>query len=66
MKELIEITPKKFRCDVGTVCPAIFKKDNSYFIIGKKVNTSEYPTLNNRVGDDETVIEISSELINTI
>ena len=64
-KKLIDITPSKFQCGNATpTCPAVFKSNqNTYIIIGKAVSLIEHPGLRNRVGDDETLIEISAELV---
>ena len=64
-KKLIDITPSKFKCgDMDALCPAIFKSnEKTYVIIGKTVNVATYADLHNRVGSDETAIEISLELI---
>ena len=64
-KKLIEITPSEFRCGTATpACPAMFKSNqNTYIIIGRAVSLMEHPGLSNRVGSDETLIEISAELV---
>ena len=64
-KKLTDITPAKFQCGGATpVCPAVFKSNqNTYIIIGRAVSLTEHPGLSRRVGDDETLIEISAELV---
>jgi hypothetical protein len=64
-KKLIEITPEKFRCGEATpTCPAVFQSNaGTYLIIASAVNLSEHPGLKHRIGTDETLIEISAELL---
>jgi hypothetical protein len=63
-KKLIEITPAKFRCEFDGSCPALFKSNKgTYVIIGKKIDLQGYSSLRGRVGDDETAIEISFEIV---
>lgn len=60
--EVIEITPKAFKCFVGA-CPSVFKTNRGTFIlIGKTVNQAP-EIVKNKVGSDEFVIEIPQELI---
>lgn len=63
-KKLIEITPAKYRCEFEGSCPALFKSNHgTYVIIGKKVDLQSHSSLHGRVGDDETAIEISFEIV---
>jgi hypothetical protein len=63
-KKLVDITPGKYRCSFDASCPAVFKSNKrTYVIIGKTVDLREDSTLKGRVGDDETAIEISLDLI---
>lgn len=57
-----ELTPVEIICIMGG-CPAIFEtNNNSYAVIGKKLNADELG-ISNRVGNDEVLIEIPKELI---
>jgi hypothetical protein len=58
--KLKDITPEGF-CSYSASCPAIFETDNNTFvIIGKVVS---HPDLEERVGEGEAVVEVSSELV---
>jgi hypothetical protein len=59
--KLTELTPEKYRCQ-SLQCPAVFKSDTGYVVIGKTTN-NEYGELQGRVGADETAIEISADLL---
>ena len=63
--KLTEITPIEMRCgtcDCG--CPAVFATDNnSYVIIGKKLDATTSAQLHGRIADDEFVIEISKDML---
>lgn len=62
-KKLTDLTPTKFSCNFGLSCPAVLKTDNnSYLIIGKIVDHSD-PAVAGRIGKDETVVEISEEIL---
>ena len=63
-KKLIEITPAKYRCEFDGSCPALFKSNQgTYVIIGKKVDLQSHSGLHGRIGDDETAVEISFEIV---
>ena len=63
MKKLTDITPEKYVCISGN-CPAVLQSENqTYVIIGKKVNSAQYPALTNRVAQDEVALEVSMDLI---
>lgn len=60
--KLKDVTPKKFACLAGG-CPAIFKTNKgTCLIIGIKVDCPER-LLPNRIGPNETVIEVPAELL---
>lgn len=63
--KLTEITPVEMRCgSCGCGCPAVFESDNnSYVIIGKKLDVATVNQLQGRIADDEFVIEISKEML---
>ena len=62
IKIVKEVTPKEMSCIVGG-CPAIFEtNNNSYVVIGKKIN-SKSVGLSKRVSKDEILIEIPKKLI---
>ena len=57
-----ELTPKSMTCGWG-MCPAIFETDNnSYLLVGKKVNAKKLGILN-RVNKEEVLIEVPKNLI---
>ncbi|MFN3785565.1 MAG: hypothetical protein ACK4RS_01880 [Thiothrix sp.] len=62
---LTEITPIEMRCGTCNCgCPAIFATDNdSYVIIGKKLDAATLAQLRGRVADDEFVIEVSRAML---
>ena len=66
MKKLYDITPIKYRCaGASSMCPAVLNSEvGTYVIIGKRIN-HETTELCSRVGPDEAVVEISSELLET-
>ena len=59
--KLTDITPAKFLCDSWFACPAVFVNEDSYVIIGKRINADG--DISGRVGSDEQVIQISRELL---
>ena len=62
MKIIRELTPKEMYCGVGA-CPAIFETDeNSYVLIGKKIDADKLG-IGKRVADDEVVVEVPRRLI---
>ena len=62
LKIVKEVTPKEMSCICGG-CPAIFEtNNNSYVVIGKKIN-SKSVGLSKRVSKDEILIEIPKKLI---
>ena len=60
---LEELTPEAMACDVSVSCPAAFKSQGGYVIIGKVVDAKDYPELAGRIGEDEIAVEVSAELI---
>ena len=57
-----ELTPIE-SCIGGMGCPAIFETNqNSYVIIGKKINAKELG-ISNRLGKNEVLIEVQKNLI---
>lgn len=63
--KLTEITPLAMRCgSCGCGCPAVFATDqNSYVIIGKKLDNKTLTQLHGRIAEDEFVVEISKEML---
>ena len=62
MKIIRELTPKEMYCSTG-LCPAIFETDeNSYVLIGKKIDADKLG-IGKRVADDEVVVEVPRRLI---
>jgi hypothetical protein len=66
MKNLINITPSKYKCAFDASCPAVFKvgADGTYYIVGKTLVPSK-SQLKGKVGADETAVEISADLLET-
>ena len=68
LKIIKEVTPKEMFCIKGTSClfggcPAIFEtNNNSYIIIGKKVNGKSLG-ISKRISKDEILIEVQKSLI---
>ena len=59
-----ELTPKIEMCGIGA-CPAIFETNqNSYAIIGKKINAQKLG-ISKRVGKDEVLIEIPRNILDS-
>lgn len=51
------------KCALGE-CPTIIKTDNdTYIIIGAIVKQADYEELKDRIGSDETAIEIDAEFL---
>lgn len=65
--KLIEITPKHMRCGIGA-CPAIFETDrDTYIVIGKQLSSEMIKQLlEEKVGTDETAIELPKGILNGI
>jgi hypothetical protein len=65
--KLKNITPQKYDCGMA-VCPAVFStNENTYVIIGKKLNKKQAKELlGDRVGKDETVVVVPEGLITGI
>ena len=66
MKKILKnVTPTQFKCgDVDALCPVVYQSNmQTYVIIGKTANLEKYPELRNRIGPDETAIEISEDLL---
>ncbi len=62
--KLKDITPAEFACPKCTTCPTVYETDNnSYVIIGKKLSASALAMVQNRVADDEFVIEVPKGMI---
>lgn len=61
-KKLKELTPKGFKCGIGP-CPAIFKADNKFVIVGKVIDDETRQELKGRIGKDETAIEVPKNLL---
>ena len=60
-----DVTPKRFSCTCGA-CPAVFETDRgTYLVIGKKVDSPD-DCLSGKIGLDETIIEVPSDLIKGI
>ena len=61
---VIEKTPDKLYCLIGT-CPSVFETDEGTFlIIGKKLNIKNIPEeVKRKIGSDEMIIEIPKNLI---
>ncbi len=60
-----EITPYHFKCSL-VACPSVFETDErtSLIIIGKKLNIDDvHEKVKNKIGEDETVIEVPKKLI---
>lgn len=62
-----EVTPTNLRCLVGA-CPAIFRTPSgSYVVVGRTLNADEAAiVLPNRVGSQETAIEIDASYIDLL
>jgi hypothetical protein len=58
----VDLTPAHFACSVGMSCPAVYKGDENYVVVGRLV-TPEEPTMRRRVGPGEAAVEISAELL---
>ena len=60
-----DLTPKKFRClPLSVNCPVVVKDSReSYIIIGKTIDPSILK--DNNVGEDESAVQISAELLET-
>jgi hypothetical protein len=65
--KLKEITPEYLRCVIGT-CPAVYETDRgTYILIGKVVKSADIgSSLAERIGPDETVVEIPKELVSNL
>jgi len=68
--KLIDITPKSIKsesCGIGA-CPAIFKTDrDTYVIVGKNLPPEETrELLKNKVGPDESVIELPKRFLEVL
>lgn len=62
MPKLKELTPLHLRC-MPSACPAAFKTEGGYVIIGKVVDAKDYPELAGRIGVVEQAVEVPAELI---
>ena len=65
--KVIEKTPKKLFCAIGT-CPPVFETDNgTLLIIGKKLDKKNIPDeVKRKIGSDEMVIEVPKNLISDL
>ena len=63
-EKLTELTPKYMRCCISA-CPSIFETvDDSYMVIGKKIKLNDLPEkIRNKIGSDETIIEVPKDLL---
>ena len=64
-RSLKDLTPTKYKCaGASSMCPAVLQRSaKTYIIIGKTLDPSAEDSLVNRVGDGETAIEISAQLL---
>jgi hypothetical protein len=58
----VDLTPARFACSLAMSCPAVYKDDENYVIVGKLI-TPEDPLMRQRVGPGEAAMEISVELL---
>jgi hypothetical protein len=58
-----DITPAEFACATCSKCPSVFETESSYVIIGKKLSSAALAMVENRVGDDEFVVEVPKGMI---
>jgi len=56
-----EVTPKAMRCIIGS-CPQIHQTEESYFVVGEKVDPAEVG-LSGKVGESEVLIKVPKKLI---
>ena len=58
------LTPEVMQCGFLGICPAIYdnKEESKYLIIGKIANAKKYG-LENKIGEDEFLIEVDKRLI---
>lgn len=69
LNELMEKTKgekqSQYKCgDMSPACPSILSsEENTFIIIGNIVDFTKYPDLKDRIKENETVIEISADLI---
>lgn len=62
---LNDVTPPAFACLPGG-CPAVFETDrDTYLIIGRRLDQPEV-SLADKIGPDETVIEVPADLLRGI
>ena len=62
-----DVTPESFLCHTDDCCPAVFETEqNSYVIIGKKLDIESQKLVSDRVADDEFVIEVPKGMIDML
>lgn len=62
-----EITPKEFMCHTSNCCPAVYETENeTYVIVGKKLSAEAMAAVQDRVADDEYVIEVEKGMIDKL
>ncbi|MEC8009259.1 MAG: hypothetical protein VX185_00640 [Pseudomonadota bacterium] len=62
-----DITPESFACHTADCCPAVYEtENNSYVIVGKKLNDKQHAAIAAKVGEDEYVIEVPKEMIDQL
>lgn len=60
--EVERVTPKEMQCFGGLGCPEVYQNEDSYFIIGEKVEAEE-AGLVGKVGKNEVLIKVPRRLI---
>ena len=58
----IDVTPARFACSLSMSCPAVYKGDENYIVVGKLI-TPKDQAMRERVGKGEAAVEISAELL---
>lgn len=55
----------KTKCPtVAPLCPTIFKTNNdTYIVVGKRIDHQRYDEIKDRVADDEAAVEIDAVLV---
>ena len=61
-RKLRELTPLEYAC-ANTFCPAVFQSDTGTYVIIGKACHREHAQLRDRIGPDETVLEVSADLL---
>lgn len=62
---IVELTPASLRCMGETsACPAVFRtSQGNLLIVGRRVDTSQYPGLAGRIAEGEEAVEIEEKII---